>query len=289
MTVLASTASPIWHVAGSTTATARRPATLPVPGPPIETVGARLAAAAARAVGVEVEHVLSSDRHGRVVLARQLAMVCARRRGYSLLEVARAFARNHTTVLYAERRIAERQRTDPTITELLRSIMATTACVATDRAAPAPARWQPAAPVVSVRVTLVMTSSTSAPAPAPARERQVPPVRPAPAPAPARAAGRSRSRREQDPCVGRGGGLPVGSYSTPSGSRRVVLATRDGQRRLIDRAAADRLGPGGVGSDERVIDTFGWQATLAQIEVVASAYLDEARAARRPVAGAIRT
>lgn len=58
-------------------------------------------AAAADLYGVTADAVLSNDRGGRVVLARQAACWLLRARGLSLPTIGRALGRDHTTVLYA--------------------------------------------------------------------------------------------------------------------------------------------------------------------------------------------
>lgn len=87
-----------------------------------------LAAAAARALGCSDDAVLGQSRAKTPTLARHCAMAAARRwtrpgsttPAFSLTDVGHAFGgRNHTTVLYAERETAKRERDDPAIAELL--------------------------------------------------------------------------------------------------------------------------------------------------------------------------
>jgi len=119
MTVLHSVTCPTWPLAvGSVTTTQTRPATLPVRC----SSPTHFAAAAARALRVDPAQLVDDDRRAPVVLARQLAMVCARRAGYSLNEIGDAFGRTHTTVLYAQRTLAARASRDPAIEQLLRWI-----------------------------------------------------------------------------------------------------------------------------------------------------------------------
>lgn len=125
MTVLRSVTCPTWPLTvGSVTATQTRPATLPAPAPAPARGSSptHFAAAAARALRVDPAQLVDDDRRAPVVLARQLAMVCARRAGYSLNEIGNAFGRSHTTVLYAQRTLADRALRDPAIEQLLRWI-----------------------------------------------------------------------------------------------------------------------------------------------------------------------
>lgn len=78
-----------------------------------------LAAAAGSLFDIPGETVLGRGRTADVSLARQIAMVAARRADFSLPQVARAFDRNHSTVIYAERVIAAKERKDREIAELL--------------------------------------------------------------------------------------------------------------------------------------------------------------------------
>lgn len=141
MTVLRSVTCPTWPLAvGSVTAPRppRQPATLPVSP-------THFAAAAAVALHVSYAELVDDDRRAPVVLARQLAMVCARRAGYSLTEVGDAFGRTHTTVLYAQRTLAVRALSDPAIEQLLTWITDTangapTASVEPPRPGPRPPR-----------------------------------------------------------------------------------------------------------------------------------------------------
>jgi chromosomal replication initiator protein len=67
----------------------------------------RIQSATAEAFGVSRDALLAHDRRPRVALARQIAMYLARElTGETLPELGRGFARNHSTVLHAHRRIA---------------------------------------------------------------------------------------------------------------------------------------------------------------------------------------
>ncbi|MDX6689084.1 MAG: chromosomal replication initiator protein [Solirubrobacteraceae bacterium] len=70
------------------------------------------------------DELLSSRRSGRVAWARQIAMFLAREHtGASLPTIGRAFGgRNHTTVLYACRRAAERIAADPDAKAVVRDL-----------------------------------------------------------------------------------------------------------------------------------------------------------------------
>jgi chromosomal replication initiation ATPase DnaA len=66
---------------------------------------AHIIAAAADLYGVDVDDVLSTSRADRAVRARQGACWLLRGHGMSLPEIGRALGRDHTTVLYACRKI----------------------------------------------------------------------------------------------------------------------------------------------------------------------------------------
>lgn len=120
MTVLRSVTCSAWPIAiGSTTPCARSgPATLPPAHPRVDPE--RCVASAAAALGIDPARILGRERSAQVVLARQLAMVCAHRGGeHTLSEIGRVFGRSHTTVMYALRAIEERMHIDPAIAGLL--------------------------------------------------------------------------------------------------------------------------------------------------------------------------
>jgi chromosomal replication initiator protein len=76
------------------------------------------------ALGVTLDELLSSRRSQRVARARQLAMYLSRElTDESLPAIGRAFGnRNHTTVLHACRRAAERMGSDPEAYEAVRKL-----------------------------------------------------------------------------------------------------------------------------------------------------------------------
>jgi chromosomal replication initiator protein len=78
----------------------------------------------AAAFGLSVETLLSQSRAGHVSWPRQLAMYLARElTGETLPAIGKAFGgRNHTTVLYAHRRTAERMAGDPEAYEAVRRL-----------------------------------------------------------------------------------------------------------------------------------------------------------------------
>lgn len=237
MTVTMRSVTSSWPIAiGSTTRVAARPATLPDGSGAI--APGQYAIAAGRTLGIDPIRILGRGRHAKVVLARHLAMVCARRGGHSLVDVADAFDRNHTTVMYAERTVRDRARCDPTIDWLLDTI---TGLANTGRQAP-----------------------RAAPAPAPAaRPRKATP--PAPTPAATAPAPRPRSTSPAVPAVRGGVDEVLGVYA----DRCVVLAVCSGARTLVDRRRD--------GSDERVIERFGAGSKREQITAIARDYLAQAR------------
>jgi chromosomal replication initiator protein len=71
-------------------------------------------------LGVSSRDVLSTKRTARVTRARQLAIYLARDlTSLSLADIARAFGRDHTTVLYAIRTVSTRLRTEPETADAL--------------------------------------------------------------------------------------------------------------------------------------------------------------------------
>ena len=78
----------------------------------------------ADAFGVSVEALVSSSRAGAVAWPRQVAMYLARElTDQTLPAIGRAFGgRNHTTVLHAYRRTAERIAGDPDAFETVRRL-----------------------------------------------------------------------------------------------------------------------------------------------------------------------
>jgi chromosomal replication initiator protein len=80
----------------------------------------------ADAFGISVEQLVSASRAGAVAWPRQLAMYLARElTGQTLPAIGRAFGgRNHTTVLHAYRRTAERIASDPKAFEIVQRLTA---------------------------------------------------------------------------------------------------------------------------------------------------------------------
>lgn len=77
---------------------------------------AHIIARTAEAFDVPVEEILSDRRQKPVVVARQVAMTLARQlTPASYPAIARAFRRDHTTVMHAEERTAWRMVMDPNI------------------------------------------------------------------------------------------------------------------------------------------------------------------------------
>jgi hypothetical protein len=77
-------------------------------------------ATAAQAFGTTRDAVLSADRHRAVTDARAVAMAAARRRGLTLPAIAAAFGgRDHTTVMYAQRKVANDPRLNAVCTRIV--------------------------------------------------------------------------------------------------------------------------------------------------------------------------
>lgn len=73
----------------------------------------RLISETAKACGVTVEQILSSDRSERVKSARQLAMFVAHKNfTFCLPEIAAAFGKTHATVIQAVRIVGRRLKID---------------------------------------------------------------------------------------------------------------------------------------------------------------------------------
>ena len=64
----------------------------------------RIAGDAARAAGMTLARVLSTDRTVSVARVRDVIVLKARSEGYSLPQIAKALKRDHSTILAAERR-----------------------------------------------------------------------------------------------------------------------------------------------------------------------------------------
>ncbi len=77
-------------------------------------------ATAAQAFGTTRDAVLSADRHRAVTDARAVAMTAARRGGLTLPAIAAAFGgRDHTTVMYAQRKVANNPRLNAVCTRIV--------------------------------------------------------------------------------------------------------------------------------------------------------------------------
>ena len=74
--------------------------------------------------GVSRRELLGPSRLGRVLLPRQLAMYLLRQAGWSLPQLARAFDRDHATVLHACRKVEQRLQTDASLWAALRRVQA---------------------------------------------------------------------------------------------------------------------------------------------------------------------
>lgn len=67
-------------------------------------------ATAAQSFGTTREAVLSADRHRAVTDARAVAMTAARRGGLTLPAIAAYFGKDHTSVMYAQNKVANNPR-----------------------------------------------------------------------------------------------------------------------------------------------------------------------------------
>ncbi|MBA2240131.1 MAG: chromosomal replication initiator protein DnaA [Solirubrobacterales bacterium] len=105
----------------------RGQATVPGLGGPRRLTVTEIQEATADALGLSLEQLLSSGRSPKVAQARQLAMyLCRQSTGMSLAQIAREFKRDHTTVMYAIRKVegriepgSETERSVERIRELL--------------------------------------------------------------------------------------------------------------------------------------------------------------------------
>ena len=67
--------------------------------------------------------LLAETRERRIVLPRQMAMyLCTELTDKSLIEIGKAFHRDHTTVMHARNRIAEKRRTDAAVADDCRNL-----------------------------------------------------------------------------------------------------------------------------------------------------------------------
>ncbi|EON22186.1 chromosomal replication initiator DnaA [Nocardioides sp. CF8] len=76
-------------------------------------------AAAAQSFGTTRDAVLSADRHRAVTDARAVAMTAARRSGLTLPAIASAFGKDHTSVMYAQNKVANNPRLNAVSTRVV--------------------------------------------------------------------------------------------------------------------------------------------------------------------------
>lgn len=83
----------------------------------------RVLARTAKITGIRRDLLLGAGRPARVARARQLAMTAIRRRSVlTLMDIGGVFARDHTTVIAARKRITRLVRIDPDLDHALRTI-----------------------------------------------------------------------------------------------------------------------------------------------------------------------
>ena len=76
-------------------------------------------ASAAQSFGTTRDAVLSADRHRAVTDARAVAMTAARRGGLTLPAIARFFGKDHTSVMYAQNKVANNPRLNAVCTRIV--------------------------------------------------------------------------------------------------------------------------------------------------------------------------
>lgn len=76
-------------------------------------------ASAAQSFGTTPDAVLSADRHRAVTDARAVAMTAARRGGLTLTAIAAAFGKDHTSVMYAQTKVANNPRLNAVCTRVV--------------------------------------------------------------------------------------------------------------------------------------------------------------------------
>ena len=76
-------------------------------------------AAAAQAFGTTGDATLSADRHRAVTDARAVAMTAARRGGMTLTSIAAFFGKDHTSVMYAQSKVANNPRLNAVCTRIV--------------------------------------------------------------------------------------------------------------------------------------------------------------------------
>jgi len=76
-------------------------------------------ATAAQSFGTTRDAVLSADRHRAVTDARAVAMTAARRGGLTLPAIASYFGKDHTSVMYAQNKVANNPRLNAVCTRIV--------------------------------------------------------------------------------------------------------------------------------------------------------------------------
>jgi len=76
-------------------------------------------ATAAQSFGTTRDAVLSADRHRAVTDARAVAMTAARRGGMTLPAIASYFGKDHTSVMYAQNKVANNPRLNAVCTRIV--------------------------------------------------------------------------------------------------------------------------------------------------------------------------
>lgn len=76
-------------------------------------------ATAAQSFGTTRDAVLSADRHRAVTDARAVAMTAARRGGLTLPAIATYFGKDHTSVMYAQNKVANNPRLNAVCTRIV--------------------------------------------------------------------------------------------------------------------------------------------------------------------------
>jgi hypothetical protein len=236
-----------------------------------------LAATAARALGCSNEDVLGQSRARTPTLARHCAMVAARRwtrpgestSAFSLTDVGHAFGgRSHTTVLYAQRETARRERIDPAVAELLGALADVLEAAAGGVAAVAEDRL--GADLRAAHARVAELESARGDVAREVRLARIAGVAEGAAQAKARHPRQTRSRRPPPRLLSE----LVGRYRTATGDRRrLVFVQTDTEWLLLDR-----------GEDERVVERFERSAGLLEVCAIATAYLEQVRSVGAPCA-----
>ena len=79
-------------------------------------------ATAAQSFGTTRDAVLSADRHRAVTDARAVAMTAARRGGLTLTAISAAFGKDHTSVMYAQNKVANNPRLNAVCTRIVHQL-----------------------------------------------------------------------------------------------------------------------------------------------------------------------